>query len=256
MDGDREWIKDQICMTSLSHSLALSDEFASDTMLLLFKHRSETSSEFPSSTHWSHWRFTKNGHGRWGPGCFGARKTASCESSRWKAAFHMKSPIHCLVYDGQLSFQQKTWHVMMSCVEGDKVTFRSVQDPQVFGVLQELEPIYNDECILHVWSDSYKEDTAEDQRSKKPEISGTSLRSRQLLHGRMPMWRGLWCGILVKSFGESEQKWQVILMSSGYRKSWSTYMPGPATVYLLRKIWQWKMQYLSDAIKIYLYFMI
>lgn len=167
----------------------------------------------------------------------------------------------CFSYEKSHTLFGLWWSAELSAEKGDKVTFRSVQDPQVFGVLQELEPIYNDECILHVWSDSYKEDTAEDQRSKKPEISGTSLRSRQLLHGRMPLWawfywRGLWCGILVKSFGESEQKWQVILMSSGYRKSWSTYMPGPATVYLLRKIWQWKMQYLSDAIKIYLYFMI
>ena len=115
-------------------------------MFLLFKHRSETSSEFPSSTHWTHWRFTKMVTDIGGQGVLrqGNRKLRVLTLKG--LLFILKSPIQCLVYDGQLSFHPKTWHVMMWCVEGCKVAF--FYHNRRFEVLQELEPIYNDECIL------------------------------------------------------------------------------------------------------------
>lgn len=61
---------------------------------------------------------------------FWGKATASCESSRWKAAFHIEKSHTMFGLWWSMSFQQKTWHVMTSCVEGCKVTFRSVQDPQ------------------------------------------------------------------------------------------------------------------------------
>lgn len=193
----------------------------------------------------------ENGHGHWGPGCFEARQPQVASPHVERLLFILKSPIQCLVYDGLWVFNRK---LGMSWCDVLKVArwlflyhFAGLKCCRNSNPSIMTNVYYMFEVILI--------------KKIQLKIKGASLRSWQLLHGRMPLWawfywRGLWCGILVKSFGESQQKWQVILMSSGYRKSWSTYMPGPATVYLLWKIWQWKMQYLSDAIKIYLYFMI
>ena len=48
-----------------------------------------------------------------GQGVLGQEKQQVASPHVERLLFILKSPIHCLVYDGQLSFHPKTWHVMM-----------------------------------------------------------------------------------------------------------------------------------------------
>ena len=88
----------------------------------------------------------ENGHGHWGPGCFEARQPQVASPHVERAAFHIEKShtMFGLWWSAEFSPENLACHDVMCWRLQGGFFYHNRR----FEVLQELEPIYNDECIL------------------------------------------------------------------------------------------------------------